>query len=82
MLSQLQSQQPEKFARLQQRLVAPSRKAGGPTPPPSYPGALDFFRSFLLEAYNPTFYAHLEDQLVARLFDLLGDGGGSCGTVT
>uniref|UniRef100_A0A6A7FUP4 Codanin-1-like isoform X1 n=1 Tax=Hirondellea gigas TaxID=1518452 RepID=A0A6A7FUP4_9CRUS len=75
-LSLLKRQHPEKFQRLQQRLVAPSRVTGGPVPPPSFPGVQQFFRGFLLEAYNPTFNTHLEDNLVPRLLDLLGAAEG------
>ncbi len=45
-LSELQTKQPGKFRRLEDRLVAPSR-FGGPCPAPNFSGCQEFFRNFI-----------------------------------
>lgn len=68
-LTLLKKQQPEKYKRLYERLVTPSR-LGGPCPSPSFPGSQEFFRDFILTASNLTFNQHLKDALISRILDL------------
>ncbi|XP_037795460.1 codanin-1-like [Penaeus monodon] len=68
-LTLLKKQQPEKYKRLYERLVTPSR-LGGPCPTPSFPGSQEFFRDFILTASNLTFNQHLKDALISRILDL------------
>ena len=42
----------------------------GPVPEPSFPGAQEFYKNFILYAFNPMFYAHLEDCLIHEIMEL------------
>ncbi|XP_053653434.2 codanin-1 [Cherax quadricarinatus] len=68
-LTLLKKQHPEKYKRLYERLVTPS-KLGGPCPPPSFPGSQEFFRDFILTASNFIFNQHLKDVLISHILIL------------
>ncbi|KAK3867625.1 hypothetical protein Pcinc_026922 [Petrolisthes cinctipes] len=65
-LTTLRVHQPGKYQRLYERLVTPS-KFGGPCPAPTFPGAQDFFRAFLVTADSPAFNCHLRDVLTSEI---------------
>ncbi|XP_042226811.1 codanin-1-like isoform X1 [Homarus americanus] len=66
LLMLLKKQQPEKYKRLYERLVTPS-KFGGPCPPPSFPGSQEFFRDFITTASSYVFNQHLKDVLISHI---------------
>lgn len=60
---------PKKLNQLQKRLVTPQpskRQIVGP----SFPGVQEFFKDFILCAFNPIFYIHLENCLVQEIMEL------------
>lgn len=65
-LTTLRVHHPGKYQRLYERLVTPS-KFGGPCPTPTFPGAQDFFRAFLVTADSPSFNCHLRDVLTSEI---------------
>ncbi|KAK7084373.1 Codanin-1 C-terminus [Halocaridina rubra] len=65
-LNILKQQHPEKYKRLHERLVTPS-KLGGPCPLPSFPGSQEFFRDFIVTASHGIFNEHLKDVLIAHI---------------
>ncbi|XP_018024033.1 uncharacterized protein LOC108679817 [Hyalella azteca] len=70
-LSALKRRQPEKFERLQERLVTPSSTTSSVNPAPSFPGVQQFFKDFIMEGASPSFSALLEEHLIAKISDLL-----------
>nr|XP_045619038.1 codanin-1-like [Procambarus clarkii] len=68
-LTLLKKQHPEKYKRLYERLVTPS-KLGGPCPPPSFPGSQEFFRDFIVTASNFVFNQHLKDVFISHILML------------
>ncbi|XP_071519956.1 codanin-1 [Panulirus ornatus] len=68
-LTLLKQQHPEKYKRLYERLVTPS-KLGGPCPPPSFPGSQEFFKDFIVTASNFSFNQHLKDVLISHILVL------------
>ncbi|XP_076065179.1 codanin-1 like protein dlt [Oratosquilla oratoria] len=68
-LSTLQKLQPEKYKRLYERLVTPSR-LGDPCPLPTFPGPQEFFRDFIQAADDFCFKQHLKNSLTARIIEL------------
>ncbi|XP_076753988.1 codanin-1 like protein dlt isoform X2 [Xylocopa sonorina] len=60
---------PKKLNQLEKRLVTPQ-------PPtnqimgPSFPGVQEFFKDFILFAFNPIFYIHLENCLIHEIMEL------------
>jgi len=65
-LSNLKGLDPLKYARLAARLVTPGQ-LGGPCPPPSFMGAQEFFRDFILHCKNPRFLVHLKNIIIAEI---------------
>ncbi|XP_066596391.1 codanin-1 [Prorops nasuta] len=68
-LKALKDVNPEKLTQLRKRLVTPL-----PSSPealePSFPGIQEFFRNFVVHAFNPLFYVHLENCLVYEILEL------------
>ncbi|XP_076162125.1 codanin-1 like protein dlt isoform X2 [Ptiloglossa arizonensis] len=60
---------PEKLNQLQKRLVTP-QPSKDQIMEPSFPGVQEFFKDFILFAFNPIFYAHLENCLVHEIMEL------------
>ena len=79
LMAELKKIDPMKHKRLAARLVTPGR-CGGPCPPPSFSGAAEFFRDFILVCNSPKFVRHLRDLLVGEVTRLnsvqldIGDG--------
>ena len=70
-LSQLQFTDPDKLRRLRERLINPSRTAGGEhTSKMAFEGDQEFFRDFILLAASPAFNEHLKISLVSGIEDL------------
>lgn len=69
LLKTLKDVNPEKLTQLKERLIAPKLK-DGPVPLPSFPGNQEFFRDFILYAFNPVFYACLEDHFIHEILEL------------
>lgn len=68
-LKTLKHVNPKKLNQLQKRLVTPQpskRQIVGP----SFPGVQEFFKDFILCAFNPIFYIHLENCLVQEIMEL------------
>lgn len=65
----LKKQNPEKFKRLYERLVTPS-KFGGPVPTQFFSGSQEFFKDFIITAENHNFNVHLKDVFIAKITDL------------
>ena len=80
LMAELRKTDPVKCKRLAARLVTPGR-CGDPCPPPSFSGAAEFFKDFLLACNSPKFVRHLRDLLVSEVARLnsvqldLGDIG-------
>ncbi|XP_068236414.1 codanin-1 isoform X2 [Palaemon carinicauda] len=68
-LTLLKKQHPEKYKRLHERLVTPS-KLGGPCPAPSFPGSQEFFKDFIIAAAHGTFNQYLKDVLISHILRL------------
>ncbi|XP_012280996.1 uncharacterized protein LOC105700032 [Orussus abietinus] len=68
-LKSLKHLNPEKLTQLRERLVTPM-SSKGPVPRPSFPGVQEFFKDFILHAFNPIFYVHLENCLVHEIIEL------------
>lgn len=68
-LKALKHVNPEKLTQLSKRFVTPlpsqSQNAG-----PSFPGMQEFFKDFILHAFNPIFYTHLENCFVHEIMEL------------
>ena len=69
LMTELKNIDPMKHKRLAARLVTPGR-CGGPCPPPSFSGAAEFFRDFILVCNSPKFVRHLRDLLVSEVMRL------------
>ncbi|XP_053970890.1 codanin-1 [Hylaeus volcanicus] len=68
-LKALKDINPKKLNQLQKRLVTPQPSKNQITGP-SFPGVQEFFRDFVLVAFNPIFYVHLENCLVDEIMEL------------
>ncbi|XP_033222064.1 codanin-1 isoform X2 [Belonocnema kinseyi] len=68
-LKSLKGFNPEKLTQLKERLVTPL-SSKGPVPEPTFSGVQEFYKNFILFAFNPMFYAHLEDCLIHEIMDL------------
>ncbi|KYN15903.1 Codanin-1, partial [Trachymyrmex cornetzi] len=68
-LKALKHVNPEKLTQLSKRFVTPlpsqSQSVG-----PSFPGMQEFFKDFILHAFNPIFYTHLENYFVHEIMEL------------
>ncbi|KAL0112710.1 hypothetical protein PUN28_012167 [Cardiocondyla obscurior] len=68
-LKALKHTNPEKLTQLSKRFVTPlpsqSQSIG-----PSFPGIQEFFKDFILHAFNPIFYTHLENCFVHEIMEL------------
>lgn len=60
---------PQKLTQLRKRLVTPLSSQND-VRVPSFPGTQEFFRDFILYAFNPIFYTHLENCLVHEIIEL------------
>ena len=61
---------PEKFFRLQQRLVAPQSTTAGPCPSPGFTETEEFFREFIVAAMSPSFNRYLMDSFIVKINEL------------
>ncbi|KAK2584047.1 hypothetical protein KPH14_006497 [Odynerus spinipes] len=68
-LQTLKHVNPEKLTQLTKRLVTPLPSQNN-VHGPSFPGIQEFFKDFILHAFNPIFYAHLENCLVYEIMEL------------
>jgi len=66
LMAVLKRSDPVKYKLLAARLVTPS-KFGGPCPQPTFYGAQEFFRDFVLSCRSPQFLSHLKDTLVTEI---------------
>ncbi|XP_014486058.1 PREDICTED: codanin-1 isoform X2 [Dinoponera quadriceps] len=60
---------PEKLTQLSKRFVTPLPSQGHNVGP-SFPGMQEFFKDFILHAFNPIFYSHLENCFVYEIMEL------------
>ena len=58
LMAELRKTDPVKCKKLAARLITPGR-CGGPCPLPSFSGAAEFFKDFLMVCNNPKFVRHL-----------------------
>ena len=65
-MSDLRRTDPLKYKRLQARLTTPGR-SGGPCPRPSFTGAAEFCRDFILACKSHKFIQHLKDSLIVEI---------------
>ncbi|XP_055943100.1 codanin-1-like [Argiope bruennichi] len=77
-LNDMQKNYPEKFKKLQERFLTPSR-AGGLVPPPSFYGIQGFFSELIVSASSPILNQHLLNIFVCKILemnniDILSDG--------
>ncbi|CAL1277019.1 unnamed protein product [Larinioides sclopetarius] len=77
-LNDMQKNYPEKFKKLQDRFLTPSR-AGGLVPPPSFYGIQGFFSELIVSASSPVLNQHLLNIFVCKILemnsiDILSDG--------
>ncbi|XP_076640494.1 codanin-1 like protein dlt isoform X2 [Colletes latitarsis] len=68
-LKALKHVNPKKLNQLQKRLVTP-QPSKNQIMGPSFPGVQEFFKDFILFAFNPIFYVHLENCLVHEIMEL------------
>lgn len=68
-LKTLKNVNPKKLDQLQKRLVTPQPSKNQITEP-SFPGVQEFFKDFILFAFNPIFYVHLENCLIHEIMEL------------
>lgn len=68
-LKTLKNVNPKKLDQLQKRLVTPQPSKNQITKP-SFPGVQEFFKDFILFAFNPIFYVHLENCLIHEIMEL------------
>ncbi|XP_043668252.1 codanin-1 [Vespula pensylvanica] len=68
-LKTLKHVNPQKLTQLRKRLVTPLSSQNN-VYGPSFPGTQEFFRDFILHAFNPIFYTHLENCLVHEITEL------------
>ncbi|KZC08720.1 PREDICTED: codanin-1 [Dufourea novaeangliae] len=68
-LKALKHVNPKKLNQLQKRLVTP-QPSTNQIMEPSFPGVQEFFKDFILCAFNPIFYIHLENCLVHEIMEL------------
>ncbi|KOC68849.1 Codanin-1 [Habropoda laboriosa] len=68
-LKTLKHVNPEKLNQLHKRLVTP-QLSKNQIMGPSFPGVQEFFKNFILFAFNPIFYIHLENCLVHEIMEL------------
>ena len=65
-MSDLRRTDPLKYKRLAARLTTPGR-SGGPCPSPTFTGAAEFCRDFILACRSHKFIQHLKDSLTAEI---------------
>lgn len=68
-LKTLKHVNPKKLNQLQKRLVTPQPSKNQITQP-SFSGVQEFFKDFILFAFNPNFYIHLENCLIHEIMEL------------
>ncbi|XP_022105313.1 codanin-1-like [Acanthaster planci] len=68
-LGNLKKTNPEKFKRLEERFCIPT-VSGGPSPPPTFPGCQEFFKTFILVADSFLFNQHLIDNFASKITEL------------
>ncbi|XP_017885679.1 codanin-1-like [Ceratina calcarata] len=68
-LQALRQVNPKKLNQLQERLVTPQPSKNQITGP-TFPGVQEFFKDFILFAFNPIFYVHLENCLIYEIIEL------------
>ncbi|XP_020292800.1 codanin-1 [Pseudomyrmex gracilis] len=68
-LKALKHVNPEKLTQLSKRFVTPL-PSQSQNVSPSFPGMQEFFRDFILHAFNPIFYIHLENCFVYEIMEL------------
>lgn len=68
-LKALKNVNPKKLNQLQKRLVTP-QSSNNQVTGPSFPGVQEFFKDFILFAFNPIFYVHLKNCLVHEIMEL------------
>nr|XP_031827227.1 codanin-1 isoform X1 [Nomia melanderi]XP_031827228.1 codanin-1 isoform X1 [Nomia melanderi]XP_031827229.1 codanin-1 isoform X1 [Nomia melanderi]XP_031827230.1 codanin-1 isoform X1 [Nomia melanderi] len=68
-LKALKHVNPQKLNQLQKRLVTP-QPSKNQVMEPSFPGVQEFFKDFILFAFNPIFYVHLENCLIHEIMEL------------
>lgn len=68
-LKTLKCVNPKKLDQLQKRLITPQPSKNQVTEP-SFSGVQEFFKDFILFAFNPVFYVHLENCLVHEIMEL------------
>ncbi|XP_076278594.1 codanin-1-like [Lasioglossum baleicum] len=68
-LKALKCVNPQKLNQLQKRLVTP-QPSKNQNMEPSFPGVQEFFKDFILFAFNPIFYVHLENCLIHEIMEL------------
>lgn len=68
-LQALRQVNPKKLNQLQNRLVTPQPSQNQVTGP-TFPGVQEFFKDFILFAFNPIFYVHLENCLIYEIIEL------------
>ena len=69
LMTELRKTDPLKCKKLAARLITPGR-CGGPCPQPSFSGAAEFFRDFVLVCNNARFVRHLRDLVVSEVVRL------------
>lgn len=67
-LKSLKHLNPEKLLQLKERLVTPLNSTG-PVPQPTFPGAQEFYKEFILNAQNWKFYVILENSLISEIME-------------
>ena len=65
-MSDLRRTDPLKYKRLAARLTTPGR-SGGPCPSPTFTGAAEFCRDFILACKSHKFIQHLKDSLIVEI---------------
>lgn len=68
-LKSLKHVNPEKLTQLSKRFVTPL-PSQNQTLGPSFPGIQEFFKDFILHAFHPIFYTHLENCIVHEIMEL------------
>lgn len=68
-LKALKHVNPERLTQLSKRFVTPL-PSQNQNVSPSFPGMQEFFKDFILHAFNPIFYIHLENCFVCEIMEL------------
>lgn len=59
----------EKLTHLNKKFVTPLSQ-NGPVPLPSFTGIQEFFKDFILHAFNAMFYTYLENTFIHEIMEL------------